>query len=86
MFSNNSRTLMDINLETPQNKDLNLTKLKNKRRNLKSKKHHTKDSAIFARKFSVIKSKKFKFLKDLTNLHVPWLPPNMDGQPTWKES
>lgn len=77
---------MATNLETPQNKDLNSTKPKKKRRNLNNKKLHSKDFATFAKKFSVIKLKKSKFLKDLTNLHVPWLPPNTDGQPTWKES
>lgn len=86
MSFNNSRTSMDTNLETPPNKDSSLTKLKKKRKSLKNKKLHSKDFANFANKFLVIKSKKFKFLKDLTNLHALWLPLNMDGQPTWKES
>lgn len=85
-FSNNSRTSMDTNLETPQKKDSNSIKLKKKRKNLKNKKLHSKDFATFANKSSLTRSKKFKFPKDLTNHHVLWLLPNTDGQPTWKES
>jgi hypothetical protein len=57
-----------------------------KRRKLNNKKLHSKDFAIYANKSSMKKSKKFKSLKDLMNHHALWLHPNMDGQPTWKES
>ena len=77
---------MDTNLEILQKRDSNLTKLKMKRKNLNNKKLHSKDSANYAKKFSMTRSKKFKSLKDLMNHHAPWLLPNMDGQPTWRES
>ena len=57
-----------------------------KRKNLNNKKLHSKDSANFVKKFLETKLKKFQFLKDSMNHHALWLPANMDGQPTWKES
>lgn len=77
---------MDTNLEMPPNKDSNSNKLKTKRKELKNKKLHMKDSATYAKKSLEINSKKYKFHKDSTNPHAPSLPANTDGQPTCKES
>ena len=86
MSSNKWRNLKDINSKIVPKKVLNSINPKMKRKKLKNKKLLLKVFASYARKFLVIRLKKFKLVKDSLNLHVLWLLVNMDGQLIWKES
>ena len=78
--------LKDINSKIVPKKALNSINPKMKRKKLKNKKLLLKVFASYARKFLVIRLKKFKLVNDSLNLHVLWLLVNMDGQLIWKES
>ena len=78
--------MKDINSKIVPKKVLNSINPKMKRKKLKNKKLLLKVFASYARKFLVIRLKKFKLVKDSLNLHVLWLLVNMDGQLIWKES
>lgn len=72
MSSNNLKILMVIKSKIVLKKELNLIRLKMKRRNSKNKNLPLKDSANSVKKFWEIRLRKFKLDKDFVNLHALW--------------
>jgi hypothetical protein len=74
---------MGTSSKTAPKKASNSTTLKTRRRDLRSKKLHSKGFASFSRKYWEIKLRKFKLDKDLANHHALLLLANTDGQLIW---
>lgn len=77
---------MDTSSRTALKKVFNSITVKTKRRNLKSKRPHSRDFASSAKKFLETRSKRFKLDKDLVNLLVPSSLENTDGLLIWSAS